>query len=49
MGLVIACLVLLPFYQKKISNLEIENKARAMGMVYPDEIKAIDKGGNNND
>lgn len=45
MGLVIACLLLLPFYQKDYTKLELEKKARAMGMVYPDEIKAFNEGG----
>lgn len=26
-----------------INNIEIEKKARAMGMMYPDEIKVIEE------
>lgn len=47
-GLIIATVLLLPFHERKISATEIESKARDLGMIYIDEIKALpdkDKGG----
>lgn len=40
-GIVIACILLLPTNKKKPSPMEIETMARQMGMVYEDEIRAI--------
>ena len=51
LGILIACILWIPFSKKGPSAMEIEARARAMGMVYEDEIKAIsrsDKGGENN-
>lgn len=40
-GIFITCLLLLPFYSKGLSPAEIEIRARDMGMIYTDEIRAI--------
>lgn len=41
MGIIISCIIIFPFYQKKASPAEIEMQARKMGMIYIDDIKAI--------
>lgn len=41
LGIILACILLSPFYGKKLSAMEIEARARSMGMVYEDEIRAI--------
>ena len=41
MGIIIACIIIFPWYRKKASPAEIEVQARKMGMMYIDEIKAI--------
>ena len=46
-GILLACLLLRPYLGKEPSATEIEARARSMGMVYEDEIRAIsDKEGN---
>lgn len=40
-GIVITCILFFPFYQREPSLGEIEAKARDMGMIYKDEVKAI--------
>jgi len=40
-GIVITCLLILPFYQRDISPREVEIRAKEMGMIYPDEVKAL--------
>ncbi|HHY81534.1 MAG TPA: hypothetical protein GX505_02515 [Clostridiales bacterium] len=42
-GIIIACILMLPFMKREPSAMEIETRARAMGMVYEDEIRAIPK------
>lgn len=44
-GIIVACILLNPFFQRKPSAMEIETRARAMGMVYEEEIKAISNSG----
>lgn len=47
-GMIIVCILIFPFHQKKLSPGDIESRARGMGMIYADEIKAIgnsEKGG----
>ena len=40
-GIIISCILLASFSKKELSPMEIEIRARAMGMVYEDEIKAM--------
>lgn len=40
-GFVISAVLLMSMPQNKISKSEIEKMARGMGMVYPNEIKAL--------
>lgn len=50
-GLIIASVCMTSFPKRELSAIEIETRARAMGMIYEDEIKAIPKsteGGENN-
>lgn len=50
-GIIIACILLIPASKGEPSAMDIETRARAMGMVYEDEIKAIsnnDESGENN-
>jgi len=41
-GLLTAVLLLTAFANEKMSDYELENKARDMGMIYPWELKAGD-------
>ena len=39
--MILTCILLAPFAKSEPSAMDIEARARAMGMVYEDEIKAI--------
>lgn len=48
-GMMISSMAILSFQNSFYSNYEIEKKARALGMKYPDEIRALENdisGGN---
>ena len=40
-GLLLACVLLRPYSRKELSMAEIEARARSMGMVYEEEIRAL--------
>lgn len=42
MGLIVAVVLMTGFAKDGISNYELEEKARDLGMVYPQEMKAQD-------
>jgi len=42
-GLIIGVILMMSIPEKELSPMEIEMRARAMGMVYEDEIKALTK------
>jgi hypothetical protein len=40
-GLVLASLIMMAITPGTVQKSEVEKKARALGMVYPDEVKAL--------
>ena len=42
-GLIIGVILMMSIPEKELAPREIEMRARAMGMVYEDEIKALTK------
>lgn len=42
-GFIISALLMMAMPQTKISNDQVERMARDMGMVYPDDVKALYK------
>jgi hypothetical protein len=39
--MVLASILMMPFYHRAPSAIEIEERARSMGMVYEDEVRAL--------
>jgi hypothetical protein len=42
-GFIICGLLMIAMPRPQISNVEVEKRARDMGMVYPDDVKALYK------
>lgn len=43
-GIIAASLIILPFGYGSPSDYEIEKAAKEMGMVYPDQVRAVTSG-----
>lgn len=41
-GILITTFIIMPFYRKNYTISEIEVEARKLGMIYPDEKKALE-------
>ncbi len=43
LGIMIACTVIMVFQNPIYSDYQVEQKARELGMKYPDEIRALEE------
>lgn len=46
--MILASTLMIPFYHRAPSAIEIEERARSMGMIYEDEVRALSNNGESN-